>query len=418
MAELNEAMLNTPRDEKLASAQAKAASILSSRDTSIKRQAPGITPPFDAEQQYVSNTGAHAFVAPSGDDQRGPCPGLNAIANHNYMPHNGIGDFNDFVTGTAAVFGMAADLAGFLAVYGAVFDGDLTQYSIGGPYPSLVNLGGLLGEPMGLSGSHNKYEGDVSPTRGDLFQYGNDYLVQLNQFKALYEAGQINGDNVDIPVLNQRRSERFDESVNENPYFFNAPFSGVVASPAAWSFVYRFMANKSAEYPEGKLDGETLKSFYSITGDYPDFTYTAGHEKIPDNWYKRNLVDYYTIPYFALDAAQAALEYPKLLTLGGNTGTPNSFVGIDPGNLTNGTYNSDNILKGNNAVCYGLEATLMELPDLLTGLYSDIDPAMDKLGPYFNNATNALGCPQLNKINKDQFSKYPGYSDLKSDGTY
>lgn len=38
-----------------------------------KRQAPGITPPFDAQQQYVSNTGAHAFVAPSGNDQRGPC---------------------------------------------------------------------------------------------------------------------------------------------------------------------------------------------------------------------------------------------------------------------------------------------------------------------------------------------------------
>ena len=38
-----------------------------------KRQAPGITPPFDASQQYVSNAGAHAFVAPGPNDQRGPC---------------------------------------------------------------------------------------------------------------------------------------------------------------------------------------------------------------------------------------------------------------------------------------------------------------------------------------------------------
>lgn len=38
-----------------------------------KRQAKGITPPFDAAQQYVSNQGAHAFVPPSGNDQRGPC---------------------------------------------------------------------------------------------------------------------------------------------------------------------------------------------------------------------------------------------------------------------------------------------------------------------------------------------------------
>jgi hypothetical protein len=38
-----------------------------------KRQAKGITPPFDAAQQYVSNQGEHAFVPPSGIDQRGPC---------------------------------------------------------------------------------------------------------------------------------------------------------------------------------------------------------------------------------------------------------------------------------------------------------------------------------------------------------
>ena len=38
-----------------------------------KRQAPGVTPPFDASQQYVSNTGEHAFVAPGPTDQRGPC---------------------------------------------------------------------------------------------------------------------------------------------------------------------------------------------------------------------------------------------------------------------------------------------------------------------------------------------------------
>lgn len=39
----------------------------------LKRQAPGVTPPFNAAEQYVSNTGAHAFVAPGPNDQRGPC---------------------------------------------------------------------------------------------------------------------------------------------------------------------------------------------------------------------------------------------------------------------------------------------------------------------------------------------------------
>jgi hypothetical protein len=44
----------------------------------LKRQLP---PSFNAALQYVSNTGSHAFVAPGPNDQRGPCPGLNAAAN-------------------------------------------------------------------------------------------------------------------------------------------------------------------------------------------------------------------------------------------------------------------------------------------------------------------------------------------------
>lgn len=116
------------------------------------------------------------------------------------------------------------------------------------------------------------------------------------------------------------------------------------------------------------------------------------------------------------------LEYPEFFTLGGNTGTTDSFVGIDPGDLTYGTYNSGNILQGNNAICYALEASLMEAPDLLTGLYSDVNSAVDALGTAINKATNALGCPQLNAINKGQFDqdvkKYPGYTKLSSKGTY
>lgn len=65
-----------------------------------KRQTPLSVPPFDPVQQYVSNTGAHAFVAPGPTDQRGPCPGLNAMANHNYMPHNGIATIQQFIDGT------------------------------------------------------------------------------------------------------------------------------------------------------------------------------------------------------------------------------------------------------------------------------------------------------------------------------
>ena len=44
---------------------------------------------FDPSTQEVSTTGTHAWVAPNfgAGDQRGPCPGLNALANHGYLPH-------------------------------------------------------------------------------------------------------------------------------------------------------------------------------------------------------------------------------------------------------------------------------------------------------------------------------------------
>jgi hypothetical protein len=55
------------------------------------------TPKFDAEVQRVSITGKQAWKTPGKNDQRGPCPGLNALANHGYLPHNGIGTIDQFI---------------------------------------------------------------------------------------------------------------------------------------------------------------------------------------------------------------------------------------------------------------------------------------------------------------------------------
>ena len=242
--------------------------------------------------------------------------------------------------------------------------------------------------------------------------------MQLSQFTALYELGQQNGNSIDLDVLTDYRVTRFNESINNNPYFFNAPFSGVIASAAAWSFIYRFMANKSAENPEGLLTGDVLQSFYSVTGDYPDFTYTPGHEAIPDNWYKRNPVDYYTIPYLSIDSNTMALAHPQFLSVGGNTGTVNSFTGIDPENLTGGVFTTSNLLEGNNAACYGFELGLQEAPDILQSLYSDVTSALDTLSSAFQSVTSELGCPTLSSVDMAQFSQFPGYTDLSSDGTY
>jgi hypothetical protein len=47
---------------------------------------------FDPADQFVdvSPGSANEYVAPLSTDKRGPCPGLNAAANHGFLPHNGI----------------------------------------------------------------------------------------------------------------------------------------------------------------------------------------------------------------------------------------------------------------------------------------------------------------------------------------
>ncbi|OJD35700.1 aromatic peroxygenase [Diplodia corticola] len=382
----------------------------------------GISPGFDAEAQRIDVSGDHVFVPPGSGDKRGPCPGLNALANHNYLPHNGVATITQFVEATNQVFGMGIDLATFLSVYGAVMDGDGLSWSIGGA-PDTTDLLNLLTQPQGITGSHNKYESDVSPTRGDLYQYGNNYAVVRSQWDSLFakQSGVSNEEsNYGLGLLTDFRVERFQESISSNPYFFNAPFSGVVVQPAAYTFIYRFMANKSAEYPEGVLTKEVLKSFFGFTGDDDDMTYNEGCERIPENWYKRAIGDEYTIPFYALDLNAAALEHPQFLDIGGNTGTPNTFTPLDLQNLTGGLYNAQSLLQGNNLACFGFQAAVQFAPDLLKGIVKDLAGALGQLGDALTGALDGLGCPQLGGESWDEsgLAAYPGWAELNEDGTY
>jgi hypothetical protein len=47
---------------------------------------------FDPVDQLVNVAPGtpNQYVAPQSTDERGPCPGLNAAANHGFLPHNGI----------------------------------------------------------------------------------------------------------------------------------------------------------------------------------------------------------------------------------------------------------------------------------------------------------------------------------------
>ncbi|TGO26420.1 hypothetical protein BPAE_0060g00360 [Botrytis paeoniae] len=179
-----------------------------------ERRAKRSSPGFNAAAQIINVSREHAFVPPGPKDMRGPCPGLNALANHGFLPHNGFATISQIISANEEVFGMGADLAIFLTIYGLVMDGNPLSLNPGwsiGASPSqgqniLDNLFGLLGAPQGLIGSHNKYEGDTSPTRGDLFVYGNAWILQMPHFQELFDL-QPDKDaaNYDIGIMSQLR---------------------------------------------------------------------------------------------------------------------------------------------------------------------------------------------------------------------
>ena len=61
------------------------------------------------ENQLIDVTGEHAWVAPGPNDLRGPCPGLNALANHGYFPHSGVVPLAVGESATEQVYGRCID---------------------------------------------------------------------------------------------------------------------------------------------------------------------------------------------------------------------------------------------------------------------------------------------------------------------
>ena len=83
-----------------------------------KRQSvPGNIPftTFD-ENQLIDVTGEHAWVAPGPNDLRGPCPGLNALANHGYFPHSGVVPVAVGESATEQVYGRCLDSRSWYAI--------------------------------------------------------------------------------------------------------------------------------------------------------------------------------------------------------------------------------------------------------------------------------------------------------------
>lgn len=71
-----------------------------------------------------------------------------------------------------------------------------------------------------------------------------------------------------------------------------------------------------------------------MPGSDGDFTHTSGYERILENWYIRAIGHPYSVPFFNSDFSTLVQDHPGILAFGANTGTVNSFAGLDLGSLT------------------------------------------------------------------------------------
>ncbi|OJJ35865.1 hypothetical protein ASPWEDRAFT_172654 [Aspergillus wentii DTO 134E9] len=362
----------------------------------------------DSMKSPVDVTREHAFQPPDFEkgDQRGPCPGLNALANHGYIPRNGVVSFGDAITAINKVYGMGVDLATILALMGTVWTGNPLSldpsFSIGGRDIGvnnlLGNLGGLLGDPQGLIGSHNFIESDSSNTRDDLYVTGNNHKLNMDKFMSWYNMSTDG--TFDMDLMAKRAKLRFDETVQSNPNFYYGPVTGLIARNAGYIFSGRLFRNHSREQPDGVLTKEHIRNFHGIYGEEGNLTYREGWERIPDNWYKTP-VDFGLVQ-LNLVIIDWLSKYPELGSIGGNTGTVNSFAGVDLGNMTGGIFNLGNLLEGNNLLCLAFEVLKFAGPNALSGLFKTLAEPLEFI-------TNTLSVPLLNVT-------CPAFKDLQMGG--
>ncbi|KAN0092965.1 heme-thiolate peroxidase [Tylopilus felleus] len=178
-----------------------------------------IPPPINDTSAKLVNDVDHPFQPDQPGDIRGPCPGLNTLASHGYLPRNGVATPAQIITAVQEGFNMGWNLASFITYGAFVVDGNhLTNLmSIGANTTADDEL------TPGLN-IHGNFEGDVSTTRGDYY-FGDNYSFNETLFEQLeYAANLVGGGYITVESAALDKVLRINDSITRNPTFsFDTP---------------------------------------------------------------------------------------------------------------------------------------------------------------------------------------------------
>lgn len=245
-----------------------------------------------------------------GIDIRGPCPGLNTLASHGYLPRNGVATPAQIVNAVQEGFNMGNDLAVFVTYAAFLVDGNpLTNLmSIGGktiftgidpPKPAIV--GGL--------NTHAVFEGDASMTRGDAF-FGDNHSFNETQFDEFVEFGnKFGGGNYNIVAAAEFRWQRIQESIATNPNFsFISPRYFTAYAESTFPLFFFVDGRKG----DAQLPPDVARSFFQ-------------NSRMPDGFFRHNG----TVSLDLVGNAIGQVFEAHPIAPGGNQGKVNTYT-VDP----------------------------------------------------------------------------------------
>ncbi|KAF7309995.1 Cloroperoxidase [Mycena indigotica] len=220
----------------------------------------------------------HPFIAPGAEDQRGPCPAMNTLANHGYIPRNGIATFEEITLGMMEAFNIELLLGASMISNNMLTRGNafVNKISIGGVSPDVPALPYNIDGPVtGGIAKHGRFEGDASMTRADAFIGDNRNfqnrlydldLLELGKFGSPGIEGNNTVWNIDALIAMKKQNIAMDQAENHGFEFAAHRMNAAYMESA---FILTVFANGTTK--EASLS--TIGSFFR-------------NQTFPSNWHR------------------------------------------------------------------------------------------------------------------------------------
>ncbi|KAJ3274096.1 hypothetical protein HDV01_003589 [Terramyces sp. JEL0728] len=169
-----------------------------------KPSSPKKDAPISPSKTIAYGNAANAWFPPLPGQTRSPCPGLNSLANHGYLPRDGNTPLTPdmLITAFKKSFNADVDLINFIV-------NAATQAGI----PQNFTLGQL--------NVHNAIEHDASLTRQDCY-FGNCSKLNIKQFTN-FMAHVSNGHSMTMQDMVNVRHNHFNYTIANNPTYLLGP---------------------------------------------------------------------------------------------------------------------------------------------------------------------------------------------------